>query len=267
MSHLLSPLQNPDANGRVQHITPASANWQYVGFDVYRLKAGDSVRLPTENTEVCVVLLTGKANVATRKENWENIGERMTVFRQDPPYAAYVPPQDDVTVTARTDLEFSVSRAPAEGKYPARLIRPEELGYITRGEGTNERRVCNILFNDIPAEKLLVVEVFTPNGNWSSYPPHKHDTDNQPEETQLEETYYHKINPEQGFAFQRVYNDDRSLDETITVEDRGVVMVPEGYHPVGAPHGYDLYYLNTMAGPRRTWIFNNDPAHAWMLEK
>jgi 5-deoxy-glucuronate isomerase len=210
--------------------------------------------------------MTGKADVKTRTESWSDIGARMSVFEQKPPYAVYVPPQDEYTVNAKTDLELAVSRAPAEGKYPARLIHPDELEYITRGEGTNERRVCNILFNDIPAERLLVVEVFTPNGNWSSYPPHKHDTDDKPQETQLEETYYHRMNPSQGFAFQLVYTDDRSLDETITVEDCGVVMVPEGYHPVGAPHGYDLYYLNTMAGPERTWIFHNDPAHEWMLK-
>lgn len=266
MSHLLSRPQTPDDVGCIQRITPQSANWGYVGFEVYTLQPGQTLTQPTDGTEVCLVLMTGKADVSTNQETWSDIGERTTIFEQQPPYAVYVPPHDEYRVTAQTELELAVSRAPAEGKYPARLIRPAELEYITRGEGTNERRVCNILFNDIPAEKLLVVEVFTPNGNWSSYPPHKHDTDAKPNETQLEETYYHRLNPSQGFAFQRVYTDDRSLDETITVEDRGVVMVPRGYHPVGAPHGYDLYYLNTMAGPERTWIFNNDPAHEWMLK-
>ena len=96
--------------------------------------------------------------------------------------------------------------------------------------------------------------------------PHKHDSAVEGRETRLEETYYHRLNPPQGFAFQRVYTDDRSLDETITVEDRSVVMVPRGYHPVGAPHGYELYYLNVMAGPERNWIFQNDPSHEWMLK-
>jgi len=106
----------------------------------------------------------------------------------------------------------------------------------------------------------------TPSGHWSSYPPHKHDTAADGEETALEETYYHRLDPPQGFAFQRVYTDDRSLDETVCVEDGDVVMVPEGYHPVGAPHGYTLYYLNVMAGPERRWIFRNDPAHAWIVK-
>ena len=111
-----------------------------------------------------------------------------------------------------------------------------------------------------------MVEVITPGGHWSSYPPHKHDTPANGEETALEETYYHRLQPPQGFAIQRVYTDDRSLDETVSVEDGDVVMVPRGYHPVGAPHGYELYYLNVMAGNRRHWIFRNDPAHEWIVK-
>ena len=113
---------------------------------------------------------------------------------------------------------------------------------------------------------LLVVEVITPSGNWSSYPPHKHDTDNLPFESKLEETYYHRINPEQGYVVQRVYNDNKTLDENISAKDRSVVLVPEGYHPVGVPHGYKSYYLNVMAGPKRIWKFHNDPDHEWITE-
>ena len=136
-----------------------------------------------------------------------------------------------------------------------------------RGQKTNTRYVRNILPQTEAADSLLVVEVITPGGHWSSYPPHKHDNAVEGQETALEETYYHRLNPSQGFAFQRVYTDDRSLDETLCVKDGDVVLVPRGYHPVGAPHGYDLYYLNVMAGPERKWIFRNDPAHEWMLAK
>ena len=146
-------------------------------------------------------------------------------------------------------------------------IRPEDIEVEVRGAGNMEREIRPILMEDRPAERLLVVEVLTPNGHWSSYPPHKHDTATQGEETALEETYYHRLNPPQGFAVQRVYTDDRSIDETIAVEDGDVVMVPRGYHPTGAPHGYDLYYLNVMAGPKRQWIFRNDPAHDWIVRK
>ena len=140
------------------------------------------------------------------------------------------------------------------------------MGQETRGKGTNVRYVTNILPENAPADSLLVVEVITPGGHTSSYPPHKHDQDNLPAESFLEETYYHRVNPPQGFAFQRVYTDDRSLDEAIVVEDGSVVMVPKGYHPVAAIHGYDLYYLNVMAGPRRTWKFHNAAEHEWLMK-
>ena len=147
-----------------------------------------------------------------------------------------------------------------------RLLDPGSMRRSVRGKGSNTRHVCDILPHDDPgAAHLLVVEVITPAGHSSSYPPHKHDDEAPPAETRLEETYYHRLNPPQGFAFQRVYTDDRSLDEACAVEDHDVVMVPRGYHPVVAPHGYDLYYLNVMAGPQRLWVFRNDPAHEWML--
>ena len=138
---------------------------------------------------------------------------------------------------------------------------------ITRGKGSNTRYVTNILPETDPgAHSLLVVEVITPGGNTSSYPPHKHDTDDLPHESLLEETYYHRLNPPQGFAMQRVYTDDRSLDEALVIEDGDVTLVPRGYHPVAAVHGYDLYYLNVMAGPKRTWKFHNAVEHEWLLK-
>jgi 5-deoxy-glucuronate isomerase len=130
-----------------------------------------------------------------------------------------------------------------------------------RGRGAHERTIHPILMADQAADSLLVCEVLTPAGHWSSYPPHKHDRDALPEESLLEETYYHRITPAQGFAVQRVYGD--GLDETVTVRDRDVVLVPRGYHTVSAPPGYDLYYLNVMAGPTRAWAVANDPDHDW----
>jgi 5-deoxy-glucuronate isomerase len=106
----------------------------------------------------------------------------------------------------------------------------------------------------------------TPSGHSSSYPPHKHDVDDLPRQSRLEETYYHQVNPPQGFVFQRVYTDDRSLDEAMAVENSDLVVVPRGYHPVSVPYGYESYYLNVMAGPTRAWHFHNDPQHAWLLD-
>jgi len=189
------------------------------------------------------------------------------VFDDAPPASAYAPAGTTYRVTAVTPVELAIGTAPGSGEGQPRLIDPARMSREVRGEGTNQRFVRNILPETEPADSLLVVEVITPGGHWSSYPPHKHDTATAGEETALEETYYHRVNPPQGFAIQRVYTDDRSLDETISVEDGDVVMVPRGYHPVGAPHGYDVYYLNVMAGPRRNWIFRNDPAHDWIVRK
>ncbi|RMN61233.1 IolB protein [Pseudomonas savastanoi pv. savastanoi] len=148
----------------------------------------------------------------------------------------------------------------------ARLIMPGSMKRSVRGKGANTRYVCDILPDSEPAHSLLVVEVRTPSGHSSSYPPHKHDRDNLPHESFLEETYYHQVNPPQGFVFQRVYTDDRSIDQAMAVENNDLVTVPKGYHPVSVPYGYESYYLNVMAGPTRAWQFHNDPQHSWLLD-
>jgi 5-deoxy-glucuronate isomerase len=180
----------------------------------------------------------------------------------------YLPAGSAYTLIAEDDAEIAVCTAPGSGAGTVRRIPADAVGQETRGVGTNTRYVRNILpDSSIMAESLLVVEVVTPGGHWSSYPPHKHDRDALPEESLLEETYYHRLTPSQGFAFQRIYTDDRSLDEALVVRDGDVVLVPRGYHPVGAAHGYDLYYLNVMAGPSRRWVFTNDPDHAWIVAR
>lgn len=253
--------------GRITSITPQSAGWKHVGFEVHKLAQGESASASTGEREVCLVLVSGKAKIKAGAADFSVLGERMTPF-EGKPHAVYVPGGSDWRVEATTDITLAVCSAPSTGgKHRARHIAPREMGQETRGKGTNVRYVTNILPEDAPADSLLVVEVITPGGHTSSYPPHKHDTDNLPAESSLEETYYHRVNPPQGFAFQRVYTDDRSLDEAIVVEDGSVVMVPRGYHPVAAVHGYDLYYLNVMAGPRRTWKFHNAREHEWLLKK
>ena len=189
------------------------------------------------------------------------------MFDDCAPAALYVPAQHDITIHAYGTAEVALCSAPCDDRpRSVRLLDPAAMKRSTRGKGSNTRYICDILPHDDPtAAHLLVVEVRTPAGHSSSYPPHKHDCETPPTETQLEETYYHRLNPPQGFAFQRVYTDDRSLDEAMAVEDHDVVLVPRGYHPVVAPHGYELYYLNVMAGPQRLWVFRNDPAHEWMI--
>jgi 5-deoxy-glucuronate isomerase len=258
-------LKPAGAHGRLHHVTPASAGWTYVGFDLHVLRPGETVSGGADGRETCLILVAGRARVEAGRDFGE-IGERLSPF-EGMPWSVYVPAGVPWQATASTDVELAICSAPGGGDYEPRLIGPEVVGGETRGTGTNTRHVHNILPEGQPAHSLLVVEVITPPGHWSSYPPHKHDRDALPDESLLEETYYHRIDPPQGYALQRVYTDDRSLDETLAVEDRDVVLVPRGYHPVGAPHGYRLYYLNVMAGPRRTWRFHNDPAHAWIIEQ
>jgi 5-deoxy-glucuronate isomerase len=252
----------PGADGYV-NITPKSAGWDYVGFVVGTMAAGETIKDNTGDRERCLVFISGKGRVTVGGKDFGELGKRMSPF-EGPPAAVYVPAGTDWEVTATTELTLAGCTAPGGGNYEARVldIPPQ----ITRGKGSNTRYVTNILPETEPAHSLLVVEVITPGGNTSSYPPHKHDTDNLPEESLLEETYYHRLNPPQGFAMQRVYTDDRSLDEALVIEDGDVTLVPRGYHPVAAVHGYDLYYLNTMAGPRRTWKFHNATEHEWLLK-
>ncbi|MDR6183819.1 5-deoxy-glucuronate isomerase [Asaia bogorensis] len=242
-------------------VTPQSAGWGYISFNVRVLEAGEQVADRTGPNETCLVLISGKARIIGAGQDFGVIGERMDPF-SGAPWSVYLPSGADWRVEAETPVELAVCASPAKGKYPARLIPPEEVGELTRGTGTNQRFVRNILPDTAPAETLLVVEVITPGGHWSSYPPHKHDTDDFPNETYLEETYYHRLKRGSGFALQRVYTKDGSLDEAMAIADRDVVLVPKGYHPVGAPHGFDLYYLNVMAGPRRVWKFSMDPDQA-----
>ena len=259
----------PDRNGRgrIVHVTPASAGWTHVGFDLHRLGAGTSAAGESGDREVCLVLVTGRARLNGAGRDFGMAGDRMTPF-EGKPWSLYLPPGWTWRVDAETDVELAACSAPSlGGSYPARLIRPESVTQEVRGQGTNTRYVTNILPESEPADSLLVVEVITPGGHTSSYPPHKHDRDDFPHETLLEETYYHRLSPPQGFAFQRVYTDDGGVDEAIVVEDGDVVLVPEGYHPCAAIHGYDLYYLNVMAGPKRAWRFHNQPEHEWLLRK
>jgi 5-deoxy-glucuronate isomerase len=243
-------------------VTPESAGWKYVGFEVRRLHRGEAIDESTGDREVCAVFLTGTADV----NEWAGVGGRATVF-DGTPDAVYVPPRERLRLEATSDLcEVALCWAPAAKGAAPTLVCAADIKPFQRGAGRTARTIHNILMEDRPAESLLVTEVLTPAGNWSSYPPHKHDTDDLPREAYLEETYYHRLARPDGFAVQLVYTDDRSLDEAIQVHDGDIVLVPRGYHPVAAGPGYDLYYLNVMAGPKRRWAVTTDPDHRWQLE-
>lgn len=255
-------------HGKVHEITPQSAGWRYVGFSLYRLREGESIGEDTGNSEVIIVMVEGKARFNAAGKDWGELGERMNVFERIPPHCLYVPNDDRWKATATTDCTIGVCFAPGISGHEARRIGPDGITLTPRGVGANQRFINNIAMeNEDYCDSLLVTEVFTPAGNWSSYPSHRHDEDDFPRITYLEETYYHRINPENGFGLQRVYTDDGSLDETIAVKNHDVVLVPRGHHPCGAPHGFELYYLNVMAGPLRKWRFVADPNVQWIMDR
>jgi len=243
-------------------VTPASAGWSYVGFEALALAPGERAERDTGGTELCIVVLAGHCLVRSEHGDWD-LGDRPDPF-SGLPEAAYLPPRTAVAIEAGDwGTELGLCTAPARTGAEARVLAAGQVE--RRGHGAHERTIHPILMGDRPAEALLVCEVLTPPGHWSSYPPHKHDRDALPEESLLEETYYHRIAPAQGFALQRVYTGDATLDATLVVRDGDVVLVPRGYHTVSAPPGYAVYYLNVMAGPVRAWAVANDPDHEWTL--
>ena len=261
-------LVRPDLSANasyVHRLTPQSAGWRYVGFEVFDLAPRQSLERTLEDREQCLLLLSGRATVRVAGRDFGPVGARESPFAGKP-FAVYAPPRAEVLLTAESQVELAVGSAPAQGRYSPRVIRPEDVHEEVRGTGTNTRYVYDVLPESAEAESLLVVEVRTPGGHWSSYPPHKHDAA-VGGESQLEEIYYHRLSRPGGFAFQRVFTDDRSLDETMSVEDRDLVLVPRGHHPVSAPHGFELYYLNVMAGPVRRWRISFAPGYEFLTRR
>lgn len=252
----------PGHDGTLLAVTPERAGWRFVGFEAVRLAPGMSRTWHHPDREACVVLLGGGCELRADDQVLDASDGRASPF-DGPPHALYAPPATGITVTAGPrGAELAIGTAPATTGTPIQLIGPADTTLEIRGSGNMERRIHHVLMEDRAAERLLITEVVTPAGHWSSYPPHKHDTDDPPRETQLEECYYYRLrDAARGFAIQRVYTADRSLDESVAARDGDLVLVPRGFHTVSAPPGYEVYYLNVMAGPRREWKVTFDPDH------
>jgi 5-deoxy-glucuronate isomerase len=237
--------------------------FEYLGFRNRQLSAGESFTENTGNLEAAMVVLGGRCSVESTGGSWPGIGGRQNVFA-GLPYAVYMPMQSEFRVTAEGPCDLAFCYCRATQFFPARLITPSDVEVEIRGGGNATRQINHIMKPDFPADRLLIVEVYTPSGNWSSYPPHKHDVHNPPGEVDLEEIYYYRVSDPKGYAIQKVYTDDRRIDETLTVRDGDLVQIPEGYHPVVAAHGYDVYYLNALAGSARSMAASDDPDYAWV---
>ena len=262
-------LLKPSGNtGEVVTVTQERAGWQTISLRLLRIEKGHKQVVSQPGEELALVMLAGQAAVGAGGQKWQRLGGRANVFA-GMPHALYLPlGTERVEIEALTTVcEVAVCGARASQRFPAAVIEPSAVEVEIRGGENATRQINHILKPDFPADRLLVVEVYTPSGNWSSYPPHKHDVHNPPGEVDLDEIYFYKISQPEGFAIQRVYTRDGRRNETLTVRDNEVVLIPDGYHPVVAAHGYDCYYLNVLAGSARSMAASDDPDLAWVRGK
>ncbi|MCJ7700121.1 MAG: 5-deoxy-glucuronate isomerase [Anaerolineales bacterium] len=273
MSTYKSPLLvSPDESSPdYLRITPQSANWEYLHFSARRLCLGQQWRFDTAGNELALVVLGGTCKVDSSRGIWDNVGRRSDVFG-GMPYTLYLPRQTKFTVEAISqELDFACGWCPTDVDHSPQLVTPEQVDIEIRGGDNFTRQINRMIPPGFDCHRLVVVEVYTPSGNWSSYSGHKHDrhyvgVDGKLLEADLEEIYFYKMDKPGGYAYQRVYNDDKSLDELILVPDSHAVLVPEGYHPVVSPPGYTTYYLNFLAGSAQVLTATDDPEHAWVKE-
>ncbi len=276
-------LVRPQADSRdtdlILEVTPQSAGWEYISFQARRLDEGKTWSFDTGENEFALVNLSGRYRVESNRGTWAGIGGRDDVFSGGA-HALYLPRRSSLTVTAEEAGEFAVTWVPTSEDHEPWLIRPEDVAVSVRGGDNVSRQINDLLPPGSPVHRLVLVEVYTPSGNWSSYPPHKHDVHIEDEagrliEADLEEVYFYHIDRPEGYAYQRVYTDDASpmqaagnpIDALVRVGHNEAVLVPEGYHPVVSMPGYTTYYLNVLAGSAQSLANQEDPNYAWVKEK
>ena len=269
-------IRNTGGFGERIAITPESAGWQYLSFSIIALAEGDAHAEIRPGLETAIIPLAGSANVQAGDESFDV--SRSSVF-DEMPQVVYVPPGVPMTVTATSGsgFEFSIGSAPAEGRYPVRLFAPDEMKSEVRGGGAALRQVNHVLAPPLPAERLILYEVYVPRGTWSGWAPHRHDgVDGSP---YLEETYHFRLDPGNGFAMHRNWAPEDGFDEVLVLNDGDVAQVPKGYHSSVACPGSNMYFLNYLAGeliaedritppcfhPGFTWIHDDWSAGEWSL--
>lgn len=244
-------------------VKPGDAGLRFIEFGILRLMAGEGYGVETAEREAVLVMLSGECQVTARDDEWAM--RRKGIF-QEKASAVYLPRHSSYRINGLGESEIAVAYALTDQDSSARLVTPDQVRVKRRGKPHYEREVHDIAENDFPARRLLVGETFTAPGQWSSYPPHKHDRHDPPNEYKLEEVYFYRVDPPQGFGLQRLYSDDGTFDQSFTVQDNDVIVFPKGYHPMAAAPGYTVYYLWVLAGETRTMSFRDDPAHAWVKD-
>jgi 5-deoxy-glucuronate isomerase len=256
------------ANGYTQLVTPQTHPINDLNFGMLRLEGGQSYQTTSADYEIGLVLLAGRCSIRVDAQNFENLGGRASVF-DGKATGIYVPCQSSFMVQAESEgVEIAACLCPTQERYPAQVVRPVDVIVNERGGPGFKRYVHDIFGSQVQAATMLVGETFTIQGNWSSYPPHKHDVEALPNEVQQEELYLYKIRPEGGFGLQYLYSPADSprgpLEQALAVRNDDITVMPFGYHPVAAPPGYDVYYLWFLAGPKRLMLPRDDPAHSWV---
>jgi 5-deoxy-glucuronate isomerase len=261
--------QDTGASGIFAHVTPAEAGWQYLNMAARRMARGETWAFNTGDYEYAHVILGGQCNVHTSEGDFLQVGRRPNVF-SGMPYAVYLSHDTDFEIEALTDgFEVASCWVETDQDFPAQLVTPADSKIELRGGNNASRQINGIIPPGFNCHRIVAVEVYTPGGNWSSYPPHKHDIHRQDAdgtllEADLEEIYFYKLDRSEGYAYQRVYNDSRSIDAVMMAQNHDMVLVPEGYHPVVSAHGYTTYYLNFLAGSAQSLANADDPAYAWV---
>ncbi|MBI3287029.1 MAG: 5-deoxy-glucuronate isomerase [Chloroflexi bacterium] len=256
-------------SGEYMRVTPAKAGWDLLHFAARRMRRGERWSNNTDESEYALVILGGVCSLRSSRGEWLRIGRRLDVF-QGMPYTLYLPRRTEFTVEVHSDeLDVAYGWCATNQDHPSRLVRPEQVEVEIRGGGNATRQINHIIPPGFDCHRLVCVEVYTPSGNWSSYPPHKHDVHREDEtgnllEADLEEIYFYKMDRASGYAIQRLYTNDRRLDEIFMARNDNLVLVPEGYHPVVSAHGYTTYYLNFLAGSAQSLAYSDDPEHAWI---
>ncbi len=246
-------------------VSPGDARLEYIRFGVVSLPAGETLAREAEEKETALIILSGACTVRGEGFAFENLGQRKDVF-SGKPASVYLPAGNAYTIEAVTPVEVAVCRVDSDRKGQPAVIAPEDVKEVTIGRDNWTRTAYLIVDDRVPAHYLFIGEAIVPPGNWASFPPHRHDVDALPDEVNMEEIYFFRFDHPGGFGIQKIYTDDRSIDETITFEENDVTMLPEGYHPVVAAPGYKMYYLWIMAGVERKFISRPDPAHRWVAQ-
>lgn len=255
------------APGIQQVVSPQNSVLKYISLNMLALAPGETYHGASGGEEIALVILTGTCSVQVAQQHYENIGGRKTVFDRAA-HTVYIPCQTAYTVVAgSTPVEIAIGGAISDHPGEPALITPQMVAYAPRGVWHWRRHIYDVITHVNPvSQRLLIIEVITPPGHWSSVPPHKHDVENPPYESNMEEIYLYKMKPEQGFGFQRIYTDDRSVDEAFVVENNTVTIQPKGYHPVANHPGYQMYYLNILGGESRALLPYDDPQHVWVKD-